>query len=616
MKDGDRTSNKNKWYQYLLKLSFPSMGLLGLIWFFVRVIPKPSRAIYPCQQVAFPLASGFVVWLIGMISSMLLFRRAKYYFVRSRYIIGTVCIFMIIVAALIASSNKDSNYVLADDPIPNQPLGEARGINPGRVVWIHDSHATDWDGPDLGDGHWWEGSNTNILVLDQMLSRSLLALTGESSIVNAWDKIFRYFNQEHDKGDVGYLGGEKITIKVNFVGFIGVWGGSGVDPETYDLVTKRDYMNTSPQLMLVLLRQLVYIVGVNQTDIAIGDTLCYFPNQYYEILHQEFPDVQYLDYEGKFDRTGVQQSSIPLYWSSHPSVSSQDYVPLSYAQADYLINMANLKSHTMAAVTLCGKNHYGSMVRWPVQAGYYNLHLDLPDIRAGRSNYRNLVDLMGHTHIGMKTLLFLIDGLYAGRHQRFDSPTKLNSTPFNGDWSSSLFVSQDPVAIDSVAFDILWSEPGWEIDTQIDGGDDYLQEAAQADDPPSGTFYDPDHSGDVDRLQSLGVHEHWNNATDKQYSRNLGIGDGIELLYIPGECEGNFDCDQDCDGTDASLFKSDFGRSNFENPCESNDSCNGDFDCDHDVDGTDASIFKEDFGRSSFGNPCPACEVGEWCVYE
>ena len=32
------------------------------------------------------------------------------------------------------------------------------------------------------------------------------------------------------------------------------------------------------------------------------------------------------------------------------------------------------------------------------------------------------------------------------------------------------------------------------------------------------------------RLASLGVHEHWNNAVEKQYSRNLGIGDGIELV--------------------------------------------------------------------------------------
>jgi hypothetical protein len=34
-------------------------------------------------------------------------------------------------------------------------------------------------------------------------------------------------------------------------------------------------------------------------------------------------------------------------------------------------------------------------------------------------------------------------------------------------------------------------------------------------------------------------------------------------------CEGNFDCDQDVDGTDASMFNSDYGRSSLENPCSS-----------------------------------------------
>ncbi len=38
------------------------------------------------------------------------------------------------------------------------------------------------------------------------------------------------------------------------------------------------------------------------------------------------------------------------------------------------------------------------------------------------------------------------------------------------------------------------------------------------------------------------------------------------------------------------------------------DACEGNFDCDQDVDGTDAAVFKEDFGRSAFKNPCPDCQ--------
>jgi hypothetical protein len=88
-----------------------------------------------------------------------------------------------------------------------------------------------------------------------------------------------------------------------------------------------------------------------------------------------------------------------------------------------------------------------------------------------------------------------------------------------------------------------------------------------------------------------------------------GIGDACE-------CEGNFDCDGDCDGSDAATFKADFGRNEFSTPCQAGNPCNGDFDCDNDTDGTDAAAFKADFGRNEFSTPCPICTVEEWCSYE
>jgi len=59
--------------------------------------------------------------------------------------------------------------------------------------------------------------------------------------------------------------------------------------------------------------------------------------------------------------------------------------------------------------------------------------------------------------------------------------------------------------------------------------DYYLEEMALPENPSSGTVYDPERDGTT--LKSLGVTEHWNNATDKQYSRNMNIGEGIELVY-------------------------------------------------------------------------------------
>jgi hypothetical protein len=48
------------------RLLFPLLMALSVGWFLVRVIPKPIRATYPCQQAAFPLLSCFVIWLLGL----------------------------------------------------------------------------------------------------------------------------------------------------------------------------------------------------------------------------------------------------------------------------------------------------------------------------------------------------------------------------------------------------------------------------------------------------------------------------------------------------------------------------------------------------------------------
>ena len=53
---------------------------------------------------------------------------------------------------------------------------------------------------------------------------------------------------------------------------------------------------------------------------------------------------------------------------------------------------------------------------------------------------------------------------------------------------------------------------------------------ALANQPPSKTVYDPAKTGKP--LASMGVHEHWNNAAEKKYSRNLGKGAGIELVSV------------------------------------------------------------------------------------
>jgi uncharacterized protein (DUF362 family) len=431
---------------------------------------------------------------------------------------------LVTVAGTLAASNQPAPEApRAAEPEPLKPLGKAKGIHPGRVVWVHDPLVLDWKGP--RDGHWYEGSHTKQDRADGMMDQAVRQLTGEPTVAKSWDKLFRHFNQARGKGDAGYKPGEKLFIKPNWVGLI--WREGNINPQTSTLTNRQDYMNTSPQLIVALLRQLVQRAGLKQADITVGDTLAILPKEYYDILHQAFPDVRYVDYEGKAGRVKTGCSAVPLYWSCRPQEKKTDYLPSCITEAEYLINFANLKAHGGTGVTLCGKNHFGSLVRWPAQEGYYDLHHSFSkDVEI----YREQVDLMGHSQLGGKTVLYLIDGLFSGKHPFDQEPRPMNIPPFNGDWPKSLFASQDPVAIDSVGFDFLRAE--FDDFPRVRGVDDYLHEAALASNPPSGTFYDPDHAQPVKRLASLGVHEHWNNPKEKKYSRNLGSGKGIELVAV------------------------------------------------------------------------------------
>ena len=118
-----------------------------------------------------------------------------------------------------------------------------------------------------------------------------------------------------------------------------------------------------------------------------------------------------------------------------------------------------------------------------------------------------------------------------------------------------------------------------------------------------------DNDNDCVQLEEDNCPYHYDPLQEDTYPpQTNGCGDACE-------CEGNFDDDEDQDGSDAATFKVDFGRSIFLDPCINSDLCNGDFECDGDVDGTDAANFKEDFGRSPFSNPCPICPTDPWCTY-
>ncbi len=386
------------------------------------------------------------------------------------------------------------------------PIGVPRGVVPGRVTWAHNPSAVRWD----GTGSWWADANNDQDVIDRMVSHSVCGLANRKNDAQSWSAIFHYFNRTHGRGNFGYRSGEKIAIKANLNNTVG-----------HGTINR---LNSSPQILLSLVRQLTGPGRVPEALITIFDSSRFIPSNLYDKIRNEFPKVVFVDHIGGEGRKKAEFKLDAIRFSV-PSRNANG-IDTCAVEASYLIDTALLKGHVSAGVTLCAKNLFGAT---SIHTDWHkNAHDGFPHKSNGSPSYSAFVDYLGHKDLGGKTVLFLIDGLYGSQNADGPPQLKWKMPPFNNEWPSSIFMSMDPVAIDSVGFNFLIAE--WPHLVDIANADNYLREAALANNPPSKTIYAPEPDGV--RLNSLGVHERWNNAIDKQYSRNLGKGDGIELFRI------------------------------------------------------------------------------------
>jgi hypothetical protein len=505
------------------KLAFFFLGIGSTIWFLMRVIPKPSRASYPCVKASAPFMSAFVLYLIGLASTIYVFKEKKGKLFLLKGVLGIVFVVSLLISFRSSTTENQMTLVDASYFQANTPIGVANGIFPGRVVWVHNPDVTNANMANTSTDNWSLDKNCNQQLVDSMLASGVRRIGGKSNVKEAWDGIFKYFNEKHGKGSVGYTPGEKFAIKINLTN-------SAVSSST-----SATRMDASPQMVLGILRQLIEVVGVPQSDIWIGDNYRKFRNDYYTKCHTVYPDVHYVDGNGGSGREQTKPSAEQLLQFSDGQETAS--IPQHYVNATYFINMPCLKSHDTAGITLAAKNHQGSILHSgdsPANQSAQYMHYCFPQNNANTDQYRHLVDYIGHEELGGKTLLYIVDGLWAGRSwEGFLEKWKM--APFNNDYPSSLFFSQDAVAIESVGFDFLLTEyaskPASQKYPYMTGVDDYIKQAADPAKWPVGIQYDPENDGSL--LKSQGVYEHWNNATDMQYSRNLGSGNGIQLVkYI------------------------------------------------------------------------------------
>ncbi len=428
-----------------------------------------------------------------------------------------------VVAAVGTGASLWTKTLQSSEPLfpRHKPIGRGRGLHPGRVVWAHDPKAVLWN----GKGRWWRPEHFDEAAVRTMFERSLLALSGKASASEAWKALFSAHRRERGL-EGSWRPGEKIAVKVNM-------NGSAAYSNDHRGETDESYGNAV--LMRALLASLVEDLGARPGDVTFYDAGRIFPEWLMErVAGREYRGVlfRHRDPGGPLD--AVPDTRERIRWAG-PVRGDASYIPRCVTEADYLINLANLKGHYYG-LTLCGKNHFGSFVnsdrmRAPQAAG---LHGNVANARPGA--YSVLVDLAAHRHLGGKTVLFMLDALLTAPGESVpltDEAARWTMPPFGGGYCASLFLSQDGVAIDSVGADFLSNEPNIlencpALPGKV-GAENYLHEAAEAGHPRSGTRYT---NGAGETVSSLGVHDHWDNPVEKRYGINLGLGEGIELVRV------------------------------------------------------------------------------------
>jgi hypothetical protein len=518
------------------------------------------------MKVAMPVASTFLTFIGGLFISLFSLKKLRENLQSKNFkLLFSAFLLLCLVTGFVMITNSTStksyaNYPTISQP-SNEPIGEAMGIFPGRVVWVHNADATNEnctmqhnnDGTaNENDDGWFLNKNNEQDVIDGMLNTAIREMTGKMELSSAWYEIFKFYNENHEKGATGYQEGEKIFIKTNATsswGWGSTWGNINTD---FTVMENGNYgiSETSPHLILSLLNHLVNVVGVAEEDIYIGDPMKHIYKHCYDLWYAEYPNVHYLDYDQTtYGREKVSDSgTATIDYSDRGTVLHEgtwedatagtpiltDNLYSIFETMDYMINVPTLKGHKRAGMTAFAKNHFGSHTR--SDAKHLHNGLIAPEEtsprRGGYGLYRVQTDIMGHELLGEKNLIYLMDALWSASSE-VTQPSKWLTTPFNNDWSSSIFISQDPVAIESVGYDFLHAEytesnhPGVTF-VQMEGTDEYLHHAADSTTWPEDIVYDPENDGTP--ISSLGVHEHWNNEFDKQYSKNLGTGEGIELV--------------------------------------------------------------------------------------
>jgi len=271
--------------------------------------------------------------------------------------------------------------------------------------------------------------------LDDMLAVGLQRFTGQGNLRQAWLAVLS-----------NYIDGDRIAIKPNFN--FAEHGG--------------EFTITSPSLINSVVSQLVESLNVKPELIFIYDVCRKIPTELVrDRIDYPVNFIERIDSDSIIGKArirlnyGLATADVNAEIKMRENIVDNDgvpikcYLPQVITQAQHLINMPLLTNHIFIANSGSLKNHYGTV--------RFSNYSDTPSALHGSVMAKSIVDINRHPQIRHKTKLIIGDGLF-GVYDRGEGQGKKKWRFFGKDFPKSIFLSRDPVAIDSVMSKIIIHE--------------------------------------------------------------------------------------------------------------------------------------------------------------
>jgi len=354
------------------KIIFFTLGILSTIWFLIRVIPKPSRAAYPCMQATAPYMAGFVLWLSSLFSSALFLVKFRKSLAEHKLIYAGAFFTLFIIGIFInASINPKITFANSAD------YEKVEWKKTGRLSGLKGNMTTNIDEVAIVKSQEEYAADITMEEIEVLVRQAIDMTGGLSGIVS---------------------NGDYVVLKPNLVAV-----SDDQDPNYIEVSgMATDWRVTKAVAKIV--RELnpdgtIFIIE-SSAEPSTRDVL-----DYYNYTTENFPEVDaiiayedscgvYWDYNDEHLETLLLDDDIRLYPDeAKPNLSPEFYMARVYYNADVVISIPVLKNHLMAIITGGTKNvsigmaptsiyanSETSNAKWiKIDHGFENLHKWLHD---------------------------------------------------------------------------------------------------------------------------------------------------------------------------------------------------------------------------------------------